>query len=105
MTPDIDEDARQRIAAFLPDALMRALNSYMAHVPAKPSGDNMTGKNFEEYHKGAKAALAHIELLYKLARLLRLPDAKIDDGSNQIILAAMMQQAEEDLARYREGKG
>lgn len=98
MTNDMTGDARERVAIFLPDALARALNSYHAF-----SGENVPTdiKAFKEYHNACKVAIAHIDLLIKLARWADLPSA--DDGHDD--LAAMVKNAESELADYHEKFG
>ena len=58
-------------------------------------------KKFAEHHSACKVAIAHIELLIKLARWADLPDVAAEDQNGQVILAAMMQQAEDELNRYK----
>ena len=100
MTEKIEDDTKKRIAAFLPDAIGRALTSYHEFMQTPESKNN--AKTFKDYHSACKVAIAHIELLIKLARWADLPDAKADDHNNQIILATMMQEAEEELAAYKQ---
>lgn len=94
----IEEKGRIQIAAFLPDAIARALTSY--HRFSKQDAPS-EAKEFSAHHSACKVAIAHIELLIKLAKWADLPDAKAEDGNRQIILAAMMQEAQEELEAYK----
>lgn len=97
MTSKIEQASRKQIARFLPDAIAKAINSYDAYVK------NSDSKDFAELHKSCKVAIAHIELLLKLARWADLPDAGTADHGSQIVLSAIMQEAEECLAEYEDG--
>ena len=98
MSKKIEDDARMRLARFLPDAIAKALNSYQIFLEADVPTD---AKGFSAYHSACKVAIAHIELLIKLARLADLPDAAAENHNEQILLAAVMQEAEEELRAYR----
>lgn len=98
MSKKIEDTTRAQISKFLPDAIAQALTSY--HRFSEQSVPELA-KDFAAHHSACKVAVAHIELLIKLARWADLPDARAADHNNQIVLAAMMQEAEEELARYR----
>lgn len=98
MTKKIEDDTRKRIAAFLPDAIARALTSYH-EFSKRNTGDD--AKKFTEHHSACKVAIAHIELLIKLAKWADLPDARAENHNQQIVLAAMIQEAEGELQAYR----
>lgn len=68
----IEEKTRQSIAAFLPDILDRALLSYAAFAENNAPGEE--AKDFAAHHNACKVAIAHIELLIKLARWADLED-------------------------------
>lgn len=61
----IEESTRRQVAAWLPGALEKTLESYHAFV-----GQNVliTSKEFLEHHKAGQVAVAHINLLLKLAQ-------------------------------------
>ena len=99
MTKKIEDDVRMRIARFLPDAIARALTSYHSFSQAEVSNE---AKEFSAHHSACKVAIAHIELLIKLARWADLPDAEAENHNEQILLAAVMQEAEDELRAYRE---
>ena len=94
----IENQTRERISAFLPDAIAQALTSYHRFADQNIPED---AKGFSAHHSACKVAIAHIELLIKLARWADLPDAQTGDPNSQIMLAVMMQEAEEEIGRYR----
>lgn len=94
MKQTIEDRSRQQIAAFLPDAIARALTSYRLFMEREIDKD--VPKAFSEHHGACKVAVAHIELLLKLARWADLPD--VAGGNEQMMLAAMMAEAEKELA-------
>ena len=96
----IEEETRRQIARFLPDAIARALTSYFAFSQENP--EEKESKKFAAHHTAAKAAIAHVELLIKLAKWADLPDATAEDHNRQIVLAAMVQEAENELETYKE---
>lgn len=64
--------SREDIARFLPDALQKAFESYHQFMEQDVPED---AKGFGAHHTAAKVAIAHIELLMKLASLANLTDA------------------------------
>lgn len=56
---------RTRLAASLPDHVAAALAGYEEFTATSPPAD---AKGFAAWHAAAKAALAHVDLLVKLAR-------------------------------------
>lgn len=98
----IENQTRARISAFLPDAIAQALTSYHRFADQNIPED---AKGFSAHHSACKVAIAHIELLIKLARWADLPDVGTGDPNSQIMLAAMMQEAEDELGRYRQKNG
>ncbi len=56
---------RTRLAATLPDHVAAALAGYEDFTATSPPAD---AKGFAAWHAAAKAALAHVDLLVKLAR-------------------------------------
>ncbi len=95
----IEEKNREQIAAFLPDAIRRALTSYEAFSGNEVSVQEANA--FKDHHNACKVAIAHIELLLKLARWADLPDETAANKNDQVILAAMMETASEELQNYR----
>jgi hypothetical protein len=98
MTIQISEECRQQISLFLPDALRAALTSYQEYVttPGKSEGDK-----FKDYHVSCKAAVAHIELLLKLAKIARLPDASLPDQSQQAVFSGVYTEASVEFDGYK----
>ncbi|MCB9996606.1 MAG: hypothetical protein H6869_09240 [Rhodospirillales bacterium] len=94
----IEEETRKQIACFLPDAIARALTSYHEFSQQPPSED---AKLFTAHHNACKVAIAHIELLIKLARWADLPDVDAENHNQQIVLAAMVKEAEGELEAYK----
>jgi len=101
MSTKIEDLSRKQISRFLPDAIAQALTSYhrFSEQPVPEAA-----KEFSAHHSACKVAVAHIELLLKLARWADLPDAQAEDHNNQIVLSAMLQEAEEELSKYWEDK-
>jgi hypothetical protein len=99
MNQSIEDTSRTQIASFLPDAIAKALTSYHTFMATPHESE---AKAFSAHHGACKAAIAHIELLLKLARWADLPDARTGTSNEQIMLAAMVQEAEEELRNYKE---
>lgn len=91
MAVSIENQSREQIAEFLPEAIATALNSYRDYMEKEDH-------NFKEKHTACKTAIAHIELLLKLARWADLPER----GDADAILAAVLVEAEGELAVYLE---
>lgn len=88
--------ARDQVAAFLPDALKKTLESYHEYMKADISADN-----FAEMHKNAKVAISHVELLIKLAKWV---DGATPKEGIPLIPEEILMMAEEDIAAFR-GEG
>lgn len=88
------DGARAKIAKYLPDAIERAIQSYREFYAQETATD---AKAFSAHHSACKAAIAHIELLLKLAAWAHLPSGDDDDG-----LADMIAQAQGTLMTYQE---
>lgn len=89
-----EKEMRRRIAAFLPDAIVTAISSYRDFYGAEQAFE--TAKDFSAHHSACKAAIAHIELLIKLAKWADLPDQnghKEDDAR----LAQLLMDAQKEL--------
>ncbi len=91
-TPDIGAEARLQIAATLPNAIETAIESYHTFMASAQEVDQ--SKEFKDRHTAAKAALAHIELLLKLAATVDMVD---NDKADH--LCAMLKTAQEELDR------
>ncbi|NBX65896.1 MAG: hypothetical protein EBQ96_02760 [Proteobacteria bacterium] len=89
---NLGPDMRAKIAASLPDAIDFAMQSYRKFYEREKYED---AKDFSAHHSACKTAIAHIELLLKLAAWAKLPDDDTDHG-----LAALLSDAEAELKRY-----
>lgn len=94
----LEDNMRAKIAEQLPDAIDCALRSYRDFYAQETGGD---AKAFSAHHTACKTAIAHIELLLKLAAWVHLPreDADSDAG-----LAVLLRSAQEELERYNGGQ-
>lgn len=70
-TPQLGAETRARIADLLPQALEASLDSYHSFVTTGVDAEKT--KNFAAHHTAAKVALAHIQLLIKLASMIDVP--------------------------------
>ncbi len=102
MAENLTGAARTRVASFLSDAMAKALDSY--HDFADQAPPTTDAKTFAAHHSACKVAIAHIELLIKLARWADLPDPKAEDHHKQIALAAVVKEAEDELSAYKQRK-
>lgn len=75
---------RARLSATLPDHVAAALAGYEDFTAASPPADS---KGFAAWHAAAKAALAHVDLLIKLARWAE-GFAEADDGMDRLLAGA-----------------
>ncbi|MBI1326037.1 MAG: hypothetical protein GC136_00170 [Alphaproteobacteria bacterium] len=62
----LDDQTKEKVLAFLPEALGKALHSYKEFMGAEIPDD---AKGFSAHHTACKVAIAHIELLLKLGRM------------------------------------
>ncbi len=90
----LEDGARAKIAQSLPAAIDHALQSYHSFFDQTPTKD---AKVFSAYHAACKTAVAHIELLLKLAEWADLPRGQEDNT-----LALLMRDAKTELERYRD---
>lgn len=73
--PHIEHETREAIAAFLPDAIAAALQSYSNFLEEQATDDKQTNSaQFKLHHDACKVAVAHIELLLKLSKSLDIED-------------------------------
>ena len=56
---------KQELSAFLPSRICEVMNSYDAFAASDIPAD---AKGFAAYHGACKAALAHVEVLLKIAK-------------------------------------
>jgi len=90
----IEDETRARIAEFLPGAIAKTLGSY-----EKFSGQDapFEAKEFTAHHNACKVAIAHIELLIKLARWADIP---LEGRGCDKQLASIIQAAQVEVNKY-----
>lgn len=94
--PTLEERTRVKIMRYLPDAIECALSSYRRFY-AQEIFEN--AKDFAAHHAACKAAIAHVELLLKLAAWAGVESGQgRDDG-----LGALLADAQAELQRHRDG--
>ena len=98
MSDQLNQESRARIAVFLPNALAKALSSYHEFMEQDIPED---AKGFSAYHSAAKVAIAHVELLMKMAKWSEEP-LKEDSGNK---LSEMITKAEEEVFGYKIKQG
>lgn len=98
--PHIESGMRDSIAEFLPRALDAALDSYLYYSEQQITDTESTpcSKAFKEHHDACKVALAHIDLLIKLAKWADLPDPKVESEDKERVLLSLIQNAQGELA-------
>jgi hypothetical protein len=96
--PQLGAETRARIADLLPQALEASLDSYHNFVTTKI--DAQVTKDFAAHHAAAKVALAHIQLLIKLASLIDVPGS--DDPNSNLIL--MMNKAMIEIGNFSDAE-
>lgn len=72
-------DLRLRLAKILPGRIIAAVAGYEDFTGSEPPADS---KGFAGWHAAAKAALAHVELLVKLARWAEGPPDAAESGDS-----------------------
>ncbi len=98
--PHIEAQTRKNIAEFLPSAIMTAITSYQRFSEEEATAaEGMEAKDFKAHHDACKIAIAHIELLIKLARWADLPDPHLENENQQAILQRMIESAESELTK------
>ena len=95
--PKVEARSRKDIADFLPRAIERAIKSYDDFSKKEKSEQ---AKNFKEHHDACKVAVAHIELLIKLAKWADLPDPDMEAEMSQNNLAAMILSARAEMNEH-----
>ena len=99
--PEIEVRTRKDIAAFLPRAIQTALDSYQTFSENQITDTNSTptSQEFKAHHDACKVAIAHIELLIKLAKWADLPDPKVEDENQQAVLQSLIEKGQQELKR------
>jgi hypothetical protein len=116
MTIEISAEARKRLAVFLPVAIAQALESYQRFMdtpaePEEPADEDANkpkpripkpraskAKHFKDHHDACKMAIAHIELLLKLAEAVHQDN---EDAAKDEAFQQMMSTAREELDNKR----
>lgn len=93
----IEQKMRTQIASFLPSALRTAMDSYKAFSVANAYEG---AKEFKTHHDACKVAIAHIDLLIKLAQWADLPDPAIEDEVQHSMLSQLIENARCELSGY-----
>lgn len=96
--PQLGAETRARIADLLPQALEASLDSYHKFVTS--AIDPQATKDFSAHHTAAKVALAHIQLLIKLASIADVPGR--DDPNNDFVL--LMNKAMIEIGNFTEAE-
>lgn len=91
--PKIEAAMRESIAKFLPNALEKAISSYENYMNKDPKEI----KDFKAHHDACKVALAHIDLLLKLAKLADIEDPELEDKNHQKILQDLIERGHSEL--------
>ena len=99
MTKDIEQEAKAQIADFLPHAIGTALKEYQDFIRGVPEIED--SKKFGAQYTACKTAIAHIDLLLKLAKWAELPDPLTDTTAREIWTSELMGLAQKDIARAR----
>ncbi|TAN78312.1 MAG: hypothetical protein EPN20_01030 [Magnetospirillum sp.] len=76
---------RQRLAGILPGRIHAAVAGYEEFTGTVPPAD---AKGFAAWHAAAKAALAHVDLLVKLARWAESETPDGEDGVERLLAQA-----------------
>ena len=96
--PELEDQTRRDIAAFLPEAIETALESYRTFsMEQATSIDEADCKKFKEHHDACKVAIAHIKLLIDLAKWADIPDPKIESDMERERLSGLVKRAQEEL--------
>ena len=96
--PQIEVRMRESIAKFLPCAIETAVVSYQNFSQEEATAvENLDAKAFKAHHDACKVAIAHIELLIKLARWADLPDPHLEDENHQKTLQSIIESAQGEL--------
>jgi len=94
--PNKQAHTREEIAAFMPHALQTALESYKEFsgqdVPEDP-------KDFKAHHDACKVAIAHIQLLTKLAEWADIPSLHVENEEDQELMGRLVN-AKDELHKH-----
>lgn len=94
----IEDDMRGRLAGFLPRALEMALASYR-HVSIRKKDDVA---DIKKQHEACKVAVAHVELLLKLARRVDVMPQE-DHAAEDEEMRGILEEARREIAGFEGG--
>ena len=94
MTVKVEEATRQQVAVFVPAAIQKAVESYYHFMDLEIEA---TAKKFAEHHSAGKVAIAHIQLLLKLAQW-----ADVKSGIDERSIQALLLQARSEAESYQD---
>lgn len=98
--PEIEVQSRKAIAEFLPRAIESALFSYeQFSLDHSTSNESLQSKDFKAHHDACKVAIAHIELLIKLAKWADLPNPQLEDEDKNRLLQGIIENGNASLGR------
>ena len=90
---------RDSIAHYLPLAFETALASYQGFCEEQATApEGMKTGEFKAHHDACKVAIAHIQLLIKLAEWADLPDPAMEDAKAQDGLRDIIERARAEIA-------
>lgn len=93
----IEMETREAIIAFLPGAIAAALLSYSRFLEEQATAQDPTdAKNFKAHHDACKVAIAHIELLVKLANTM-CSGSNRQDGIDSAAMARLIMSAQTEV--------
>ena len=90
--------SKSEIAKALPRAIKTALTSYQRFTAAEEIED---AKSFKAHHDACKVAIAHIDLLIKLAEWVSVGAETNQDESDDALMSRMIESARE-VRRYED---
>ena len=93
---------REQVAEFIPEALRTAMTIYHELAARRDYIDKdkkIDHDEFVKWQKALKAAVAHIDLLVKVALYVELPESDTD-ANRQAVTAALLRQVMEDVAGF-----
>lgn len=95
----LEDDIRQRINVFLPEALRVAMNAYQAFCVRQEK--DVENTSYKQNQEALKAGIGHIALLVKLGRACSGGAAPPGDGGSEAaVLEGLIAAAEAEMARY-----
>lgn len=98
--PNLEARVRDQIKDFLPAALTRALSAYK-HFSSQKAENKDDPVDFKKHQEACKVAVAHIQLLIKLAKMVREFEPETNPQQNetneQDMLQTLIENAQAEL--------